>query len=770
MKTVRIKLFFCLLILFALVESCSVYKYVPQGGYLLDDVDVSVVGPKAESLGYYKSLSYQTPNSKWFRLFRVPLRIYSLSGTNKQEAGRNRLLRNIGEAPIICDTMLVEATKADLKQSLVNSGFLNAKVTSETKYGRKPKASVKYTLYTGSEYIIETINKTINDSMIETILRDNDINTLLHLGMRLNANILDDERERITALLQRNGYYRFNKDYISFVADTLQGKDHVILNMFIDSYYSSGTGEPQKHPQYTISNVDYIFTDNTNFSSEVIDKSEKLETDNGNVYFSDDLKLNPDVLENHSFLRKGLIYNSDYISRTYSSLTKLGFIKNVNIRFEEDSDSSYLNAKVYMSSLNKYSFSFEMEGTNTAGDLGAAASMSIIDRNIFHGAEQLTIKFRGAYEAITKLQGYSGDTYKEYGVEMNLDFPEFLVPFTSQEFQRRSQATSQFSAKFNAQQRPEFNKSIFSAGWSYIWSSGWRKSHRVDLFDLNYLVVPWISSKFKEDYLDPISSNNSILKYNYENLLITKISYTFYNTNANHNSHNPLQYSIRLNFESSGNVLYTASKLLNAKKNADGQYKVLDIAFTQYVKHDMSFNTNWKIDNSNNLVFHFEYGIAFPYNNSKSLPFEKRYFAGGANSVRGWAVRELGPGSYIGKDRAIDYIKQSGDIKLGASMEYRSKLFWKLNGALFVDAGNIWTIKEYEEQPGGLFCFNTFYKQIALSYGIGLRLDFSFLVLRFDGGMKAINPAYSSGDLRYPLLHPNFDRDFAFHFAVGYPF
>ncbi len=769
MEALRLKYIFCLLILFALA-SCSVYKYVPEGAYLLDDVDVTVVEQKIENPGYYKSLSYQSPNSKWFRLFRIPLRIYSLSGANKHEAGRNRLLRNIGEAPVICDSMLSEATRADLRQSLVNSGFLDAKVLFETKYGRKPKASVKYTLFPGSEYIIETINKSISDGMIEVILRDNDANTLLHEGMRLDANLLDDERNRITTLLHRNGYYRFNKDYISFVADTVSGRNNVILNMYIDAYYSSENGEPQMHPQYTLSGVDYIFTENTDFSEDVIEKSDRLETEEGNIYYSYDLKLRPEVLENHSFLRKGLIYNTDSISRTYSSLSRLGPIKNINIRFDENPDSAYLNAKVYMSSLNKYSFRFEMEGTNTAGDLGAAASMSVTDRNIFNGAEQLTVKLRGAYEAITKLQGYSGDTYKEYGVEMNLDFPEFLVPFASPEFQRRSQATSQFSTKFNAQQRPEFNKFIFSAGWSYIWSSGWKKSHRVYLFDLNYLVVPWISGKFKEEYLDPISSKNSILKYNYENLLITKLGYTFYYTNASQNSLNPFQYSLRLNFESSGNVLYTASKLFNAKKNTDGQYEVMDIAFTQYLKHDMSYNANWKIDNSNNLVFHLEYGIAYPYNNSKSLPFEKRYFAGGANSVRGWAVRELGPGSFIGSDRAIDYIKQSGDIKLGASIEYRSKLFWKLNGAFFIDAGNIWTIKEYEEQPGGLFYVDKFYKQIAMSYGVGLRLDFRFLVLRFDGGMKAINPAYSSGDLRYPLLHPNFDRDFAFHFAVGYPF
>ena len=423
-----------------------------------------------------------------------------------------------------------------------------------------------------------------------------------------------------------------------------------------------------------------------------------------------------------------------------------------------------------MVSLPKHSFSFEVEGTNTAGDLGAAASMSFTDRNLFRGSEQLTVKLRGAYESISNLPGYSGDTYIEYGLETNLDFPEFLAPFMSQELQRRSQATSRFSLKINAQRRPEFQKTIFSTGWSYMWGDAWQKSHQLDVVDLNYLVVPWISDHFRSEYLNQITSARSILKYNYEDLLITKLGYTFYYSSSRINAVDPFRFSVRVGVETSGNMLSLLSEPLGFEKNDNNQYKVFGVAFAQYAKHDFSFTANWRLDRTNNLVAHLEWGVAVPYGNSTSLPFEKRYFSGGANSVRGWSVRELGPGTYHGDDKVIDYIKQSGDIKLGASVEYRSKLFWKVNGAAFVDAGNIWTIRDYVEQPGGVFGFDTFYKQIAVSYGLGLRFDFGVLVLRLDGGMKAYNPSGTTFYKRLPLVHPSMNRDFAFHLAVGYPF
>lgn len=751
------------------MASCSVYKFVPEGEYLLDKVDVTTSDKSVRDLSEFRNYSYQTPNSKWFGLFRLPLRIYSLSGTSNPDRGINRMLRNLGEEPVISDPLLTEATRIEMQRALMNEGYLNADVNVSTLQSRKPKVTVRYDLVPGRMFVVDTVRVTVMDPEIDRLLQENAGTSLLREGMNLDAGVLNDERNRIVSLLHNNGYYRFNKDYISFVADTASGSDRVGLRMVI-SPSAGGRG----HSRYTISDIDYILADNAGAAQLSESDMCAVQADGFRVLHSDcDGKpsLRPGVISKHSFLREGMEYDNDSISKTYSSLMRLGVLSYSNIRLDTvPGTDDRLKASVYMFKLPKHSFTFEMEGTNTAGDLGAAASMSLSDRNLFRGSEQLTVKLRGAYESISNLPGYTGDTYLEYGLEANLDFPEFLVPFMSQELQRRSQATSRFSVKINAQQRPEFKKTIFSAGWSYSWTDTWRKSHKLDVIDLNYLVVPWISDHFRAEYLDPITSKKSILKYNYEDLLITKLGYTFYYSNSRLGSTDPFQYTVRLGLETSGNVLDALAKPLELEQNENGQYKFMGIAFAQYVKHDFAFTANWRMDAINNFVFHLEWGVAVPYGNSTSLPFEKRYFSGGANSVRGWAVRELGPGKFKGDDRTIDYIKQSGDIKLGASLEYRSKLFWKLNGAAFIDAGNIWTIRDYSEQPGGMFKFNTFYKQIAVAYGLGLRVDLGFLVLRFDGGMKAYNPSGKSLYRRLPLIHPSFDRDFAFHLAVGYPF
>ncbi len=752
------------------IASCSVYKHVPQGSYLLDKVEVVMTAEKIDSKTNFKSLSYQKPNSKWLGLFRVPLRIYSLSSKKDDLSWGGRLVKNIGQEPVICDSIFCDAAALDMKQALINVGYLKANVTYKIERSKRPKAVVKYLLEPNKIYTVGDIQVIIQDRAIATILRDNVEASLLTEGMSLNANILDDERTRITTMLQRNGYYRFNKDYISFVADTTRNSYISGLRMYIDAFQVSDDGTYLPHPVYTIANVDYLFSQNTSFAPLSLSEFDSVKRNGYSIYFNDDLKLKPEVIESHSFLRTGMLYNTDSISKTYASLARLGLLRYTNIRFDEMPGSDLLNATVTMVSNRRNTLSFQMEGTNTAGDLGAAASMSYSNRNVFHGAELFTFKLRGAYEAITNLPGYSTQSYLEYGADVSIDFPEFLAPFITPVFQHRSQAISQYSIKFNAQKRPEFNKFIFSTAWSYLWTPSRQQTHHLDVIDLNYLVVPWISNQFRIEYLDPINTKNSILKYNYENLFIMRMGYNFYYSGPKSGLSDFFQYSLRMSFETSGNALYGASKLLKAKKNNEGQYEVLNIAFAQYLKHDISFTTRWSNNVKRAFLIHLEYGVAIPYANSTSLPFEKRYFSGGANSVRGWAVRELGPGTFVGGDRKVDYIKQSGDLKLGFSAEFRTNLFWKINGALFVDAGNIWTLRNYEEQPGGLFQIDQFYKEIAVSYGAGIRLDLGFLVFRFDGGMKAINPTYSNYDTHYPFLNPSFNRDFAFHFAVGYPF
>ena len=338
-----------------------------------------------------------------------------------------------------------------------------------------------------------------------------------------------------------------------------------------------------------------------------------------------------------------------------------------------------------------------------------------------------------------------------------------MAPFLSAESKRRFNASSELSFSYDMQNRPEFHRRVLSSAWRYRWGiPRGRWSYKLDAIDLNYIYMPWISGTFKSDYLDNVSNRNAILRYNYEDLFVMRMGFGMtYNDGTN---------AMRFNMETGGNLLKLASSVFEFNTNDQGQRTLFDIAFAQYVKGDFDYTRIFRFDHVNSLVMHLDVGVAYPYGNSRVLPFEKRYFSGGANSVRGWSVRGLGPGSFKGSDGAIDFINQTGDMKLDINMEYRTHLFWKFNGAFFVDAGNIWTLREYKEQPGGQFKINEFYKQIAVAYGLGVRLNFDYFILRFDMGMKAIDPAYEEKKDHYPILHHNLKRDFTFHFAVGMPF
>ena len=317
---------------------------------------------------------------------------------------------------------------------------------------------------------------------------------------------------------------------------------------------------------------------------------------------------------------------------------------------------------------------------------------------------------------------------------------------------------------YDLQNRPEFHRRVLSAAWRYRWSLPDRHDRfQLDLLDLNYVFMPWISDTFRREYLDSETSRNAILRYNYEDLFITKLGFGY--------SYAKGPLAVKTNIETSGNVLSLGSHLFGGDKDSRGHYRLFNIAYAQYVKGDLDLTRSFTIDQNNQVVLHLGVGIAYPYGNSNVLPFEKRYFAGGANSVRGWSVRSLGPGKYKERDGRINFINQTGDMKLDLNAEYRTHLFWKLNGAAFIDAGNVWTLREYDIQPGGQFSLKDFPSQLAVGYGLGLRFNLGYFILRFDWGMKAINPAYEEDeDEHYPILHPRFSRDYAFHFAVGLPF
>lgn len=720
--------------------SCSVTKYVPEGCFLLDDVDV-VIEEKHKDIntGQLKSYVRQKGNSRWFSALKIPLATYSLSGRDTTKWA-NRVLKKIGEAPVLYDSIRTIQSSLDLIAELRNKGYLGAYV-DVLRTSRSNRMDVTYILHPGKSYYIKNVYYDIQDSVIARLLNMKDVNNQgLKSGMKFNVDNLDRERKRITDIIQNNGYYKFHKDFISYKADTVRGSNTIDVTLTLHPYRTKHIDDTL-HTCYKIQNITYS-------SGDVEDSV---------------IHLRRRVLQNNTFINKDNLYSTRNLQKTYNHFGRLQAIKYTNISFKEIPETNLLDCNIQISTNKPSTISFQPEGTNTAGDLGAAATLTYQNRNLFRGSEVFSIELRGAYEAIKGLEGYSNENFEEYSVETRLMFPRFIAPFIPKGFRRRNTATSEVSLLYDLQNRPEYHRRVLSLAWKYKWNDvNHHDRYQVDLLDLNYVFMPWISRKFREDYLDNSGNRNAILRYNYEDLFIMKFGAGF--------SYNNGRYAIKTNVETAGNLLNAGANMFKFKKNELGMYKLFNIAFAQYVKGDIDYTHNIRFDYNNALVLHVGLGIAYPYGNSTILPFEKRYFSGGANGVRGWSVRGLGPGKFVGKDGNIDFINQTGDMKLDLNMEYRAHLFWKLNGALFVDAGNIWTIREYEEQPGGQFSFKDFLQQIAVSFGWGLRFNFDYFILRFDFGMKAINPAYEDNHGHYPVIHPRLSRDLTFHFAVGLPF
>ena len=736
-----------------LLSGCHTSRFIPEGGYLLTGTSIS---SEDKHVGTEELQAYmpQRPNSKWFSIFNVPIGLYSLSGRDSTKRF-NRFLRHLGEAPVIYDRERTIQACNNMQLAVRNMGYLNAEVLLLEK-AKKDKMKIFYRIIPHERYYVHDFSLDVQDDSLRQVLDSLDYHPSLSKDMiapnkPYSVNALDAERSKLYGLLVENGYYKFNKDYVHFRVDTTLGNHLADVEMIVKQAQENADSADHSHHRFHFGNINYEFPDGKPF-------------------------LRPKVLRNATAISSGGLYRESNMHETYARMTRLSAVMatNVTINQRED-DSNLLDVNVSLTPNKPNSFSAELEGANSAGDFGAAASLTYQNRNLFKGSELFNIKLRGAFEAIKGLSGYADQNFIEYSVETGLMFPDFKFPFLRPSFRRNAQATTEVNLAFDSQDRPEFHRRVLTGALRYRWNRDNRqRQHRFDLLNLDYVFMPWISDTFRDKYLSDPQNRNAILKYNYENLFIMNWSYHFAYTSrplgASASNYGTNAYTLRLGIETAGNFLYGITSATHTQQNDEGQYTLFNIAYAQYAKFDVAFCKSFLINKNNSLALHAALGIAYPYGNSYILPYEKRYFSGGANSVRGWSVRELGPGSFQGSDGRIDFINQTGDIKLDLNVEYRTHLFWKFDGAAFIDAGNIWTIRDYKDQPGGQFKFDKFWRQIAVSYGLGLRLNFNYFILRFDGGMKAIHPAYTDSHGHYPIIHPKFKRDFTFHFAVGMPF
>ncbi len=764
------------LVFMAVLSSCSSTKHVPQGKLLLDKVKINIADPrpdveKSQLANYLR----QNANHRVLGGVKLQLAFYNLSGKDSTK-WFNRWIQRVGTPPVIYDAALTEASAEQLKTALSNRGYMNNVVTYHVQTDSiKRKARVDYDITLGEPYYIRSIAYEIPDDDMRDIILGDSADFVVHQGDLLNFNNLDQWRQDITENLRNHGYYAFNKEYITFIADTAADSHAVDLTLNSrEPYRNERMPYYTEHEPFYVRNVTYV----TRFDPVAMrdgywGEDTVVLASGVKVYEDSTHYLRPQVIDECNYIEPGSLYNADALNRTYRALGRLNVIKQINIDVRpvgEVNGVLMLDAYVLLQSDRAQTISVSLEGTNSEGDLGFGVGLDYQHRNIFRGAEVLSGKFKLTYESLSgNLSGLINNNYSEYSTEWGITFPKFMAPFLKRSFKHKIQASTAFTLNFDYQARPEYTRVIAGGGWRYQWSERSRRlSHTLTLLDLSVISVP----KFNEEFFDRIT--NPLLRYSYQDHLIMRMGYNFYRTNKAEMNVQQMGlfqrdvFTIRANAETAGNLLYGLSHLTRQQADSTGSYKALGIRYSQYVKADADYSITHYFDRRQSLAFHVGAGVAIPYGNSDVLPFEKRFYSGGANSVRGWGVRTLGPGSYNSNNSLSNFIYQCGDIRFDVNLEYRAKLFWVVELGLFIDAGNIWTIKDYEDQPGGVFKFNKFYEQIACSYGAGIRLDFKYFLVRVDMGMKAHNPA--SGQEHWPLLHPRFKRDSEFHFSVGYPF
>lgn len=765
--------------------ACSTTKNIPEGSYLLDGINIRQNTKNATS--DLETFVRQQPNSSMPILGKVRLKIYNIAGQDTSK-WINRAIQKMGQAPVIYNNSQTSQSMTQLRKELNNQGYLNAIVDTVLKPKGK-KMSVTYNIDGGIPYKIRNYTQTIEDTTMARIMRVIPVKPLLNKGDYFDMAMLEEERILVNKIMRNVGYYNFSKEYVYFKADTTLNSHEV--DLYLNIYPPK---DSLSYPRYKINNVTIVSGYN---AQEAPDRprrnNQSVDSLNGYrprqtqpQYFrnadSTEYKditiirgrnkfLRSTSIYRNNYMRKGSYYSDMALTRTYEAYTKMGAIKQVNITTKpsEKDSTNLLDATVILTPANVHWFRASLDGTNSAGDIGVAPSVAYQHQNLFNGAEQLSVKLKGAYEFMTgsRQTDLLNQSYYEYGIETSLSFPLFLVPWLKKSWREMPSATTQFSVGLTNQHRPDYKREFFNMTINYGWTTyDNRLRHSLDLMDVTFIHMPWVSNEFDSLYLN--NPKNPLLGESYKDQMIARTTYT--TTLVNGRRFNVLYptYSLRTSIEVAGLLPHLVSSLNRSEKSSDGSYQILGVSYAEYVKATVDYARTFYFSKRHSLAYHVGLGAAQPFGNSSILPFERRFYAGGSNSIRGWSTRTLGPGSYKKTGYSSDFVNQAGDLSFELNIENRHKLTDLFEFAEFIDAGNIWTLKNYESQQGGQFTLSNFYKEIAVAYGVGLRLNLDFLILRFDVGMRAYDPGLDQSE-RFVLLKPRTSR-MALHFGIGYPF
>lgn len=742
-------------------------------------------------------------------------RRYSIKQVNKLKQsvlGFNNWLKSTGEAPTIVNEDETKRSVKRLKDYYINNGWFNVEADFDIKKNDNKRAEVKYNVETKHPFLIDSISDILKSPVIDSLYQNIKKNAIIKTGEQYRTSNFEEERDRISTSLRNSGLYHFNQDYITFEMDTIGTHKKVNVGINIQDRAIRTPDSIRREPFeiYKIKDVniitDYTF-DNRNkpFQDSISYGSYKL-------YSYDKIRYRPKALTDAIFITPGEVFKDIDRTRTYRYINELRTFKYPNIEYTENPDNT-LTDTIRLTPLKKFSLSFNADVSQSdIQTVGFSLNPSLKIRNVFKGAETLEISGIASIGASDDLKE-EGDPFFdiiEFGVDVKLTIPRLFSPFyTENIIPKYMSPSTRIGLATTSQKNIGLDKRTFSGNFSYNWLPNPQVTNRLDLFNVQYvrnlnpdnyfgvynnsfsslnkiaqdvgyigsdsdLTIPdgantfidyvlnqTTPSEISSSQLETINGIDERQNRLTENNLILSSSFNF--TKDQRTNLFDHDFSIfRFKLELAGNLLAGTSKLLGLKKDNDGRYEFLNVAYSQYVKTEFDYIKHWDLGKKNVLATRAFFGIAIPYGNSKSIPFAKSFFGGGPNDNRAWSAYNLGPGS---SETTNEF--SEANLKLAFSAEQRFNIFGNLNGALFIDAGNIWNVLDNVEDDRATFSGFDSLKDIAVGSGFGLRYDFSFFVFRFDIGFKTYDPSYRDNNRWFNDY--NFTNA-VYNIGINYPF
>lgn len=794
----RVIAYLSLMLITFFVVGCNVTRNLPEGEYLVSKVKFNEdeTTPRDERITVDKDgidvYVRQSPNKRFLGIdFYVW--VYEHADPEKDNWWNN-FKRKIGEEPVLLDMELTEKSITNLETYLRTKGYFHSEVTYDLDTTRRARrAEITYNIRQGEPTRVDNLRYTFRDSSLRSVILADSAGCLLKKGDILDITLLDAERERIASYLNDRGYFDFTVNNILYEVDTLghpyTADVRLIVRPTLTGYNERGEPQWEDNAIYRIRNInvyptyDPMLRSTTGFRADAnIDT-----TYSGGLNIIRDVNLKPQlrnaILRHTIALYPNYIYNSKQVAHTYKEIMSLGFFRTAKIDFtrvaDEESYATYLkvnddgttelldtrerflDCNIYGTPALKQSMKVELEASTTSTFYGLSATLGYSNRNVFRGAEAFDISARFGFEFM-----YARDvkkrSAKELGITAGLSFPRFLTPFYMKTGMNISQPRTRLELAFDYQDRPYYQRNIFTTRWAYSWMQGERSSFIFRPIDINWIDVKSVDEGFLADI------DNRYLRTSFESQLTAGLSAS-YTYNTQRSDMDPNSTFVRANLETAGNLIQGLESLFSHHAPGKDYYEIFGIRYSQYVRAELSASRRIELGHNMVLAGRLYGGVGVTYGNShgRSIPFDRMFYCGGANSMRGWVPRTLGPGNRL-QINDTTYPSQVGDVRLEANAEFRFPVWWIFQGAVFLDLGNVWYLRDTEDSnPEEVFHFNKFYKQLGFNTGLGLRIDATFVILRIDLGMQLHNPGRPEGER---WIH-NFKWDnMALNFGVGYPF